>query len=943
MNGGKWNPVLCMCEECPEPWEGDLCEHCTLDQKHCEHGGKLNIKTCQCENCDYVWTGRLCEVCPRTQKDCLHDGRLIPDLCKCIWCDDPWVGDLCEVCGREQKQCIHGTLKSESHESCRCEDGPTGELGNDANAALWEGPFLEKCRRLQRDCVHGGTINPELCKCERCSHNYWGGDLCNKCLRKNSQCKHGSTLSQQSCKCGAHHWRHLSRCPYPWTGDLCGQCPGKCYHGKNGAASFDKEECICKECAFPWEGRWCEHCSVHPLDCRHQSMLNMATCTCEGGDEPWVGHLHDTCPLTQEDCQHNSKLNEVTCDCEFCRYPWNGGAVATWAQTGQTLRVHWGAHQGKKVEYVGKASDNGVMAKVKLNGNELQIDANYLEADDADRRKDNMRGHLGGGSTCSQCNRKVGDCLHGSASIDFDTCKCVCPEPQVWTGEQCEVCGVSKYDCKYGSFFEKPLCMCKRCGENFAGSSPGKCNQCKHSDDWCKNGGTMDKKTCTCKCPTGWSGADCSEGSCPTGPNGKICSGQGTCKNVNGWAYCHCHANHAGADCSESRTSGHCHTVGDPHPYNFDNQRFDWYNDGENLLYKNVRNWEEDQMNCITTRYHSVAGNTGFAWRRRGKDGHFGHLKFLQHNSNSPCAAVFYCNNKNVCGSLGGGNCYGNTGWKEMPNGLKFRYNGGGYNVESVDGFNRVSWNSWWGPPKRRYNIYIDINEPINSAIGVCGRHNKGNPLGRGQPRWRNNLGLRSRNNGDWYTTFTPQKGHKYDSLFDSGGNCPFNVAGGSFTGNPVGSCPTYTPTSEGKPPPSPFLTAARFQELKGEEDQDASEQPTEEEKDEKNPNSDLAKCNKAKREAAVADGGICHEICAKEKLDALNQGGQCWNCLNDYCTSGDASMGATAVAADQSFQKSTADNVQKEAALQGVDSEQAKEDEVDAERAAEQQRVAQH
>merc|ERR1711871_1704442 len=147
----------------------------------------------------------------------------------------------------------------------------------------------------------------------------------------------------------------------------------------------------------------------------------MATCKCEGGDEPWTGHLHDTCPLDQSDCQHNAKLNKETCDCEFCRYPWNGG-VPTYA-AGDVMRVHWGPHQGKKVTYVGRSQTNGAKVVVKLNGKDIEIDVNYVKYDDANRLKNAMAGHLGGGSTCSVCNRKVGDCLHGAASVALSTCE----------------------------------------------------------------------------------------------------------------------------------------------------------------------------------------------------------------------------------------------------------------------------------------------------------------------------------------------------------------------------------------------------------------------------------------------------------------------------------------------------------------------------------------
>jgi len=659
-------------------------------------------------------------------------------------------------------------------------------------------------------------------------------------------------------------------------------------------------------------------------------MLNMATCKCEGGDEPWTGHLHDTCPLDQSDCQHNAKLNKETCDCEFCRYPWNGG-VPTYA-AGDVMRVHWGPHQGKKVTYVGRSQTNGAKVVVKLNGKDIEIDVNYVKYDDANRLKNAMAGHLAGGSTCSVCNRKVGDCLHGSASVDLATCKCICPEPMVWDGEQCQTCTVDKRDCKFGSFFEKSLCKCKRCGKNFGGSSPGKCNQCAHKDDWCKNGGEMDPKTCTCKCKAGWNGDDCSEASCPVGANGKVCSGQGTCKNVNGWAYCHCHANHANADCSGSRSSGHCHTVGDPHPYNFDRLRFDWYNDGEVVLYKNTKNWEDDQMSAISTRYHSVAGNTGFAWRRRGRDGFHGHIKFMQPSRHSSCSAVHYCNNKNVCKRLSSNDCYSSRSWKELPNGLKFRFNGGGYEVQSLDGFQRVNWNSWWGPPKNRLNIYININEEKNSADGICGRHNPSNPLNPGH-RWRNNIGLNSRNNGVWYRSYTPQQSQcKYPSLFDSGGSCPFSVNNGNF-GNADASCgATGIPASEGTFEPSPF----RFQQLgmKADGDNDNGNDAAAASKDESNPLSDLEKCPRAKLEAAPIEGGVCYTACKEEKNSEMQQGSQCWNCLNDWCTSGDASVGAAAAGAVEDTKKAVADNVKEEDALIAVDNEQAAEDAIDQERA---------
>jgi hypothetical protein len=339
----------------------------------------------------------------------MHGGRLDPTTCKCIWCEDPWIGDLCETCGRNQGQCVHGTLKSLASESCTCEGGPTGELGAEMNANLWSGPFLEKCMRLQRDCVHGGTMNKELCVCEQCSHNYWAGDLCNKCLRNTGQCKHGSTLNLLACKCGAHHWRHVTSCPHPWSGDFCGQCTGKCVHGKNGngnvadGGSFSPEECICKECEYPWSGRWCEICSVHPNDCKHQSMLNPSKCECEGGDEPWRGRLRSTCPLTAADCAHNSVLNLVTCDCEMCRYPWDGGQ--TTKAPNDLLRVGWGTHAGKQVKWVRKAADNGIDQVVDLDGTQVTIPDGYLKYADAAQQTTKLANHFGGGSTCTKCRR----------------------------------------------------------------------------------------------------------------------------------------------------------------------------------------------------------------------------------------------------------------------------------------------------------------------------------------------------------------------------------------------------------------------------------------------------------------------------------------------------------------------------------------------------------
>lgn len=191
-------------------------------------------------------------------------------------------------------------------------------------------------------------------------------------------------------------------------------------------------------------------------------------------------------------------------------------------------------------------------------------------------------------STNLWCRRNVGDCLHASSTVDLETCKCVCPNPAVWNGDSCEVCTVTKYDCLYGSFFEKAQCKCKQCGADFAGVTAGKCNKCGFT---CKNGATQDAGTCACSCAAGWQGKDCGEASCPA-LNGKMCNGHGSCV-ASGIAHCQCNGGWGGADCGGTNTNnGHCHSVGDPHPQNMDGCTFDWYNDGEIVFYKDVDGWE---------------------------------------------------------------------------------------------------------------------------------------------------------------------------------------------------------------------------------------------------------------------------------------------------------------------------------------------------------------
>ncbi len=66
--------------------------------------------------------------------------------------------------------------------------------------------------------------------------------------------------------------------------------------------------------------------------------------------------------------------------------------------------------------------------------------------------------------------------------------------------------------------------------------------------------------------------------------NGRTCSGRGVCVQE---TYCECNAEWDGPSCQDKRSIGVCTSDGDPHWVTFDNNRFDFYEQGEFLQYRN--------------------------------------------------------------------------------------------------------------------------------------------------------------------------------------------------------------------------------------------------------------------------------------------------------------------------------------------------------------------
>lgn len=212
----------------------------------------------------------------------------------------------------------------------------------------------------------------------------------------------------------------------------------------------------------------------------------------------------------------------------------------------------------------------------------------------------------------------------------------------------------------------------------------------------------------------------------------------------------------------------------------------------------------------------------------------------------------------------------------------------------------------------RYQNVYLNINRPKGGADGICGRNDPSHKLKGCGGGWRNNLGMTSRNSGEWWRDYNPQNGGtKYPvSLFDAGGNCPFSVNAGNYGTSVNNACGvSYNGNFNTAAAPPKFVFSphrrpwnARFQQVKDDDDDDSTAAATQVVAAEETP---ILACPLAVREMAVkspttpggVDAGVCHSTCASEQNMApgAQLGDQCWNCINDFCTSGDPGTASNA------------------------------------------------
>merc|ERR1711968_206792 len=784
-NEGQFNAEHCRCENCTAPWGGLLCDECQRTNEDCINGGYINEETCECEGCSKYrsppgpdgkrgkpidkWAGALCDVCLWTEDTCYHssikDQKLLKtggdpssivstirteeqvrmnqfkvEECVCKNCSHPWKGELCEVCGLENGDCTHGGRLDKAN--CRCVECNEPWTGRMCSTCSWQklcnagSPGPESC-----PCKHGSKLDPLTCTCID-GEGPWGGPTFEECQYEKQDCNKG-ILSKKLCKCIV--------CPKWWTGDLCDTCARNQTFYKNGG-QFDADACACKDCIAPWSGDLCDICNRDPMDCENGSELDVENCTCvEPGKKEcprgYTGATCGGCTLKQSDCLNNGVLNKEACMCEECE-PWGGKRCSVC-----TLKDQQCGH--------------GTIA------DKVNCQCKHSQGTPAKPCGPNAWG----GVLCNICQMLETDCQHGSI-LNKKKCRCVknaqsdiCPNP--WKGIYCEACSERRLfendvaNCQNGGKLDRQKCQCVGCDEGWAGA---KCSVCNRKNVDCKNGAALDPELCRCSepngvgCPMPWVGPYCDKCAltaksckagtfdatsckciCPEGHKGLFCQISAACpKNCNGKGKCvknTCQCNpgwgspslNSENPCSvKAKRTGWCYSVGDPHPRTFDGFRFDTYERGEFVYYKDTIDPFEEEVHVTHTmlRNSDRSGVSGLALRYKESPDSTGRDTVVV----TSCTGSQWCNRDfsvsyNCDWHAPDGSSWHDKAWRwggvTFPNGIYLNLrNMVMENKKTGLYINWSNWGGWYGSNRftRMWNLYVRARLPRDGrARGYCG------------------------------------------------------------------------------------------------------------------------------------------------------------------------------------------------------------------------------
>ena len=225
-NDGRPND-RCRCS-CPRGYGGDTCATCVLQQADCSNNGTLNPSACNCNcpltcqnsgsqdrfcacSCPYPYQGELCENCSLLASSCKNNGSFVSSQCACDCinatnctnagvrssdrtcgcdCAGNWIGDDCSTCSLNASSCPQERVLDSQSCQCLCPESCANQASQQSDCTCscnspWIGNLCETCPRNASFCQNNSTFINETCTCE--------------C--KNASCPTGSTEDSETCAC----------------------------------------------------------------------------------------------------------------------------------------------------------------------------------------------------------------------------------------------------------------------------------------------------------------------------------------------------------------------------------------------------------------------------------------------------------------------------------------------------------------------------------------------------------------------------------------------------------------------------------------------------------------------------------------------------------------------------------------------------------------------